>query len=454
VDLGIDALVGLDRERARDWGDRALALARSLGDTPLSAGAAGVCALGLAMAGATAEAERYRAQAAALVDEMPDHVLAARLDAIVSLATAEGYLDRFEDGWAHAQRGFEVGRATGQGQLFPVLVPAAATAFMGLGRLTEATELLEGALEGARLAGTAQPLAWNLRSVALVHILSGDLDAALTAVEECVDLSRELTASGISAFARVVLGHVLIERGECARGVEELVAAAGGEDLPIVPGPWRAWALDHLTQGWLALGRSAEAERAAERAEAVASATGLRFAAAAAQRARGRLALAGGDALAAADHALGSAAAADDVGARVEACVARVLAGRALAHADQRERAIAELERAAADYEDCGAPRRRAEVERELGRLGRRPHRRTRSGIAGAAGVESLTERELQVARLVVDRKTNAEIAAELFLSTKTVETHMRNLFHKLAVSSRVDVARVVQRGDPAPRPR
>jgi len=33
------------------------------------------------------------------------------------------------------------------------------------------------------------------------------------------------------------------------------------------------------------------------------------------------------------------------------------------------------------------------------------------------------------VARLVVDRKTNPQIAAELFLSQKTVETHLRNIF-------------------------
>ena len=59
-------------------------------------------------------------------------------------------------------------------------------------------------------------------------------------------------------------------------------------------------------------------------------------------------------------------------------------------------------------------------------------------------GVESLSERELEVARLVVDRKTNREIAAELFVSLKTVETHMRNLFRKLDVSSRVEVARTV----------
>jgi DNA-binding CsgD family transcriptional regulator len=52
------------------------------------------------------------------------------------------------------------------------------------------------------------------------------------------------------------------------------------------------------------------------------------------------------------------------------------------------------------------------------------------------------------VARLVVDRKTNAAIAAELFLSQKTVETHLRNIFRKVDVSTRVELARAVERAD------
>jgi DNA-binding NarL/FixJ family response regulator len=62
--------------------------------------------------------------------------------------------------------------------------------------------------------------------------------------------------------------------------------------------------------------------------------------------------------------------------------------------------------------------------------------------------MESLTGRELQVARLVVDRKTNPEIAAELFLSQKTVETHLRNIFRKMNVASRVALAHAVERAD------
>ena len=55
---------------------------------------------------------------------------------------------------------------------------------------------------------------------------------------------------------------------------------------------------------------------------------------------------------------------------------------------------------------------------------------------------------EKQVAHLVVDRRTNPEIAQTLFLSPKTVETHMRNIFRKLDVASRVEVARAVERAD------
>jgi DNA-binding NarL/FixJ family response regulator len=143
-------------------------------------------------------------------------------------------------------------------------------------------------------------------------------------------------------------------------------------------------------------------------------------------------------------------AGADELGAVIEAGRARILAGRALAEAGETERATAELGRAAAAFDVIGAVRYRAEAERELGRLGHRRHRRTRAGTVGSGDVASLTERELEVARLIVDRRTNAQIAAELFLSRKTVETHIRNLFHKLGVSSRVEVARTIERADRA----
>jgi DNA-binding CsgD family transcriptional regulator len=92
-----------------------------------------------------------------------------------------------------------------------------------------------------------------------------------------------------------------------------------------------------------------------------------------------------------------------------------------------------------AAFDACGA------AENELRRIGYRgPHHRSGRPVAGGGALESLTGRELQVARLVVDRRSNAGITAALFLSQKTVETHLRNLFHKLGVSSRAEVVRSV----------
>ena len=94
------------------------------------------------------------------------------------------------------------------------------------------------------------------------------------------------------------------------------------------------------------------------------------------------------------------------------------------------------------------APQRyRLEAERELRKLGRNVYRRSARGTADD-GLSSLTARELELARLVVDRKTNPQIAAELFLSQKTVETHLRNIFRKVGVANRVELARAVERSD------
>jgi DNA-binding NarL/FixJ family response regulator len=54
------------------------------------------------------------------------------------------------------------------------------------------------------------------------------------------------------------------------------------------------------------------------------------------------------------------------------------------------------------------------------------------------AGLSSLTEREIEVMRLIAKGKTNAEIAAELFVGETTVKTHISNLFDKLDLRDRV----------------
>ena len=68
-------------------------------------------------------------------------------------------------------------------------------------------------------------------------------------------------------------------------------------------------------------------------------------------------------------------------------------------------------------------------------------HLRTGPDAAPTSPAESLTEREIAVARLVAEGKTNAAIGAELFISAGTVKTHVANIQRKLAVRNRVGIA-------------
>ena len=78
-----------------------------------------------------------------------------------------------------------------------------------------------------------------------------------------------------------------------------------------------------------------------------------------ADRAAAAVALHAGDTARAIERALASADAAQEAGAPIEAALSRTLAGRALAQAGQRDRAVAELQRAAAAFDACGALRYR-----------------------------------------------------------------------------------------------
>jgi DNA-binding NarL/FixJ family response regulator len=246
----------------------------------------------------------------------------------------------------------------------------------------------------------------------------------------------------------VTLAQLMFATGQAARATELLLSGAGGEELKLISIASRVRALELLTRCLLELGRRDEAERAAEEAAACAEVVALPLVGATAELAAAALALHAGDPATSARRAVSAAAGLEEIGAVLDAALARMRAGRAMAQAGDHDEAAAELERAAAAFDSFGSHRYRAEAEQELRRLGRHIHHRTRRGHADGLGIESLTERELQVARLVVDRLTNPEIAAELFLSLKTVETHMHNIFRKLGVASRVEVARAVELAD------
>jgi DNA-binding NarL/FixJ family response regulator len=426
------------------WAERATSAAKAIGDPALIAAALAMPALAHAMTGETETARRHRAKVAALVDGMSDDELTHRPDAAAWLASTELYLDLYAEADKHASRALKLDRATGRGDPFFRLYQILPRVWYVRGKLSESAELLDGAIEAGRVLGASPALAGNLFNRSVVAIAANDVETALAAAEEAAELTRGLKDGFVTAWAAVRLAGVLLEAGQGTRAVQVLLDRAGGEQLTLIPGSWKAFSLELLTRCWLELGRHEEAQRAAAYAEEFASALQLPLSTAWARRATGMVELARGNAAVAAEQAQASAAHADEVGAPIESALSRILAGRALAQAGRSRRAIAVLQRAAAELDACGALRYRDQAERELGKLGHRTHRRTRPGNVNGTGIETLTSRELQVAQLVADRKTNPQIATELFLSQKTVETHLRNIFRKVDLTSRVELARAV----------
>jgi hypothetical protein len=219
----------------------------------------------------------------------------------------------------------------------------------------EAGELFDGAVEAARLAGNVQNLAWNLSNRSFAALAAGDLDVALAAAEESFELEECMEPGPFSALSAAVLASVMLETGQAGRSVELLLTRAGGEELRLIGGGWRARFLELLTRGLLAAGRHAGAERAAGAAQACADTVALPSAAAMANLAAAVLALDVGQPATAAERALAAASAFESVAALFDAARARELAGRALALAGDRNRAALELELAATAFGSFGA---------------------------------------------------------------------------------------------------
>ncbi|MFJ7269999.1 BREX system ATP-binding domain-containing protein [Streptomyces sp. NPDC099050] len=106
-----------------------------------------------------------------------------------------------------------------------------------------------------------------------------------------------------------------------------------------------------------------------------------------------------------------------------------------------RTRTIRLLESAMDLYLDSGAQRDMARAQKKLRRLG--VHEVREPGAdRPKSGWESLTGAELRVVRAIVDGKTNREAASMLFLSPHTVDSHLRRVFSKLHINSRVELTK------------
>jgi DNA-binding CsgD family transcriptional regulator/tetratricopeptide (TPR) repeat protein len=435
-------------EEMHEWGARAVEAAEGIEDPPLQAAALGSLVLACALGGRIEEGEEIRARAVPLIEGLSDEQLATRLDSIGALAAAEMYMDHFQDAVDHSERGLRVGRATGTAALAPTLVPCLGTCSWMLGDLDGGIAVMSEAAEVSRISGNQLALAWSLLNLGLGQAMRGDIQDAVASGEESTALAAGLGDSAISSWAGLALGVALREAGQYERSVEVFVTRLGGNSALQMPGGWRSHALMEMTRAAVAAGELEKAERMAAAAEQVGATVPLPMASAWAERARAEVLLAQGEHAQAASLALASAERAGSVGARVDRAGTRELAGRALVASGEADAAAEQFQLAADEFDQCGAPHHRDRVELELGKLGKRPSRRSRAGSGDASGVDALSGREREVAGLVVERLTNAEIAERLFLSEKTVESHLRNIFRKLDVGSRVDVARAVERAE------
>jgi DNA-binding CsgD family transcriptional regulator/tetratricopeptide (TPR) repeat protein len=123
---------------------------------------------------------------------------------------------------------------------------------------------------------------------------------------------------------------------------------------------------------------------------------------------------------------------------RLELARALLEQGAALRRGGRRAGAREPLRRALELARGCGAEVLAACAHDELVAAGARPRRDPTESRS------RLTASELRVARLAADGLTNREIAQALFVTEKTVETHLRSVFRKLAIGSRSQLARTL----------
>jgi len=114
-----------------------------------------------------------------------------------------------------------------------------------------------------------------------------------------------------------------------------------------------------------------------------------------------------------------------------------LLYGEALRRARRRSEARGHLRAALDGFEQLGAEPWTERARTELRASGETARRRDPSTLT------QLTPQELQIARLAADGATNREIAAQLFLSPRTVEYHLYKVFPKLGIASRAELARL-----------
>ena len=411
----------------------ALSDARVLGDRVLEAASlalAAIAAAGAAEPGAADACDRARAA----FRRLDDAEVARRLVGLWMLGWADGWLGRFDIALADLERAHEMAAATGRELVLMLAALAAVRPLRELGRLAEAVAVAEEAVDRARLSGPRPQLAGALCELSAARLATGDVSGALQAAD---DAAATDAAPGLNGVPLWCVGAALTAAGNADRALPALRDALAAA-VPVM----RPHIAADLVDAQIAAG-DVEGARATADDDLVAHHGAV------AARARAALALAEGRPSEAVETARVEAA-------PLLAARLRLLEGKALAAAGERDAALTLLIDAEGALSRFGAQRWRDEAARELRRLGHRVRRESDGEPLGA-----LTGREREIVDLVAAGRTNREVAEQLFLSPKTIEAHLRNVYAKLGVRSRVELARAAEltspRSDPpetsGPRP-
>jgi DNA-binding NarL/FixJ family response regulator len=122
----------------------------------------------------------------------------------------------------------------------------------------------------------------------------------------------------------------------------------------------------------------------------------------------------------------------------LERARAQIDLGAALRRAGHRAEALERLRDGLDVAHRCAADALVEQARGEMVLAGARPRR------DAAHGRDALTPSELRVARKAAGGMTNREIAQELFVSMRTVETHLTHVYRKLSIDSRDELARLL----------
>jgi DNA-binding NarL/FixJ family response regulator len=352
-----------------------------------------------------------------------------------------------------------------------------ASSLIDLRQLDEASALIDGPVEEPGLTSTAEAQARPLLLRSRIGLIQGRLDDAATAAQAMLDRKADGDSArdDYDALAQNQLAIIAFRRGdlpEAERLLTQLqdsmrdpcasmlsawlsMTAAFVADAYDVPGQAItsiAWLYDGIGEfrwllvaepvlaPWLvrlalAAGDSRRAARAAAQARELGRANHIfRSVAASGMHAAGLL---GRDA----EQLTAAVTVQPDGWAR--ALAAEDL-GALLADGGSDTDAVRYLDTAHDGYTDIGAARDLARVRQRLRTLGvtRRHRTASRNRPAGARG--GLTETEAGIAELAAHGLTNKQIAEQSFVSVNTVAFHLRQIFRKLGVASRVELAAIV----------